>query len=136
MQIFRCLPVSAVKLTARRGFRVPSRPHLIDATGSRIGSSRHSPFGGCSCGMCSVPARDGKDGEADTLKAALDKNVYLEDEIAKLRLQMSRGSSPFQEEIKEDPDISILLENNKKWVADQQVRARLPRRPRVSAVLC
>jgi len=124
-QVFRCLPSNASKLTSTRGMRVLSRPPLVDASGSRLGASKHSPFGGCSCSMCSAPA--GKDAaagekESDLLKATMDKNRYLEDEIAKLRVQLRQSSSSVHHTTEgkaEDPDIAKLLENNKKWVEEQ-----------------
>lgn len=124
-QVYRCLPTTS-KLVTRRGMRVLSRP-VLDASGKPGKSSVHSPFGSCSCSMCSAPTKNGvEDENSDLLKATMDKNKYLEEEIAKLRLQV-RQREAYEEAAygnmtSEDPDIAKLLENNKKWVDDQNAR--------------
>lgn len=83
--------------------------------------------------MCSAPAKGTDAGKkagentnedtSDLLKSTMDKNRYLEDEIAKLRLKLHQ-SKPYEDDrlakaSAEDPDIARLLDNNKKWVEEQ-----------------
>lgn len=103
--------------------------------GRVLPGSEHNTWS-CSCGLCSAASGDptgaaaGSDAlvtksveKGDLLKATMDKNKALEEELEKMRLMVRSNRMDTRENrLKaEDPDIVALLENNKRWVDEKNV---------------
>jgi hypothetical protein len=137
----------------RRGMRVLRPPVDYDSWGRQVPPGPAHAAGSCSCGLCSsaYPTANhvglpkdykadfsGSSGTtsasesgpgSDLLTSTMARNQRLEEELAELRVHTHRHLSmrvdeEFGRMTEEDPDIAQLLDNNKKWVAEQLVSGR------------
>ena len=120
----------------RRGIGGLPSQVVLDANGRDVKHTRGHKAGGCSCSLCSAAKKDNTSKEAtptpgatvrdekhDLLKATLEKNAQLEEQLREFRRRESQWphAQPALNMTDEDPDIAQLLKNNQKWVEQQVV---------------